>query len=97
MDFTNCIADALNAVVPDKDFVCIVNSLRDKKFPVYVTHAIVVYSMDGSHKFYCSKTAHSKDEDKDTIMRGLVTELLSDIFTAFSGGGLVAKSAQLKY
>lgn len=97
MEIANIIADALNKVIPEQDFVALVNSIKDNKFPVYVTHTVCIYSMDGKYRFYNKERVHSKEVDKDSVMRRLVTATLCDILRAASEGSIPVHKEELRF
>ena len=85
-ELLNCIADALNLSSKDGDFVIRMSSTPDRKFPIFTVYTVVVQDLASSFNMTRSKRVHSKDTDEHTVKRGLVAEVLSELFCLSAAG-----------
>lgn len=94
-EFVNSIADVLTQVT-GRDIYGVVNSIKDARFPIYVIHNITLRSVDGEWSHMVERRVHSGNVDRDTAFRGLLTELLSDLFHKAISNTLPIQQEELK-
>lgn len=97
MNIGNIIADALTSIITGYTFVCITSSVRDSKFPVYVVHSVDIHSTDGKYRVCSSKRVHSREVDKEDVMRDLYTKTIGHLIKSAANGNLPIPSLELKY
>ena len=95
-DFVNSVADALTSFL-GKDVYGIANSIKDDKFPVYVTHSITLHSFDGRWRTRVEMRVHSSEVNKECAFRKLATKLWVSLLRSTSQGELTEHKKELKF
>lgn len=95
-DLVNSIADALTEFL-GKDVYGIANSIKDRRFPVYVTYSITLNTFDGTWSTKIEKRVHGGEVNKTGVFRELVSTLLVSLLRSTAQGELVAHREELKY
>ena len=96
----NCIADALEEMLPGRRFSVIVGSVNDRKFPVYVIHSVRLVEVSGTGAvdvLVKEAKVHSRNTDREQEISKLVSKLLVDLFNMFNGGSLRLSLPDIKY
>ena len=94
-ELLNCIADALNSYTVTGDFAAYTFCEKDKKFPIFTVHSVVI--KDKTTGLYIQKQmkVHSVDVDQRTVKHKLITSALLDVLQKVGQGDIAAKGSDI--
>lgn len=94
-DVVNTMADALTAFL-GKDVYGVANSIKDRRFPIYVVHSITLRTFDGEWSTRMELKVHSGEVSKECAFRKLTTNLLVSILRLTAQGEMAVHKEELK-
>lgn len=96
----NCIAVALQELLPERKFTVTVNSMKDIKFPVFVVHTVKVLEMVNGVAIpfvLASSRVNSRDVDREQEISRLVSKVLVELFEKFHSHELDISLPEIRY